>query len=85
MQDDIQEVLLDEEAILGRVRELAEEISEDYAGCDPVLVCILKGAAVFLADLVRRITIPVTLDFMATSVMDGGREHGRCPHPQRPR
>ncbi|NMB15529.1 MAG: hypoxanthine phosphoribosyltransferase [Firmicutes bacterium] len=74
MQEDIQEVLLDEEAILGRVRELAEGISEDYAGCDLVLICILKGAAIFLADLVRHITIPITLDFMATSSYGRGTE-----------
>lgn len=63
----MQKVLLTEEEIQGRVRQMASQISADYAGRDPLLVGILKGAFIFLADLVRHLTIPVRLDFMAVS------------------
>lgn len=61
------EVLVEEKEIRARVSELAAEISADYTGMDPLLVCILKGAVFFTADLVREITTPCELDFMAVS------------------
>lgn len=61
------EVVITAEEIARRVGELAEEISADYQGKDPLLVCVLKGAVVFLADLMRRLTVPVSVDFMAVS------------------
>ncbi len=64
---DIQEILFDAQAIEKRVRELAAEISRDYQGKDLVLVGILKGAVVFIADLMRRMTIPVAVDFVCAS------------------
>lgn len=67
MEDDIAEVLLTEAQIKGRVAELGTQISADYAGKDLMLVCILKGANIFLADLVRQITIPLSYDFVAVS------------------
>lgn len=67
MHDDIAKVLLDAETIRARVRELGEQLSRDYAGKNPVLICILKGAAIFMADLVRNISVPVRMDFMAIS------------------
>ena len=51
--DDVEEVLLDANTIANRVGELGAELSADYAGRDPVLVSVLKGALVFLADLMR--------------------------------
>jgi hypoxanthine phosphoribosyltransferase len=60
-------VLLNEKDIQKRVLELGEEISRDYEGLDPVLIAVLKGAVVFLADLVRAITIPHTFDFVGAS------------------
>lgn len=63
----MEKVLLTEDEIQRRVRQMAEQISADYAGKEPLLVGILKGAFVFLADLVRNLTIPVHLDFMAVS------------------
>nr|WP_304171372.1 hypoxanthine phosphoribosyltransferase [Limnochorda pilosa] len=63
----MREILVDEQQIARRVKELGEEISRDYAGRPLVLVCILRGAVVFMADLLRAITIPVTIDFMAIS------------------
>src|SRR5690348_519376 len=67
LEEDIAQVLLTEAAIARRVAELGAEISRDYAGKDLMLICILKGANIFLADLVRQITIPVEYDFVAVS------------------
>jgi hypoxanthine phosphoribosyltransferase len=59
--------LLTEEQIAKRVRELAEQVSADYAGRELLAVGILKGSWIFLADLVRLLTVPVTVDFMMAS------------------
>ena len=67
MEDDVAQVLLTEAVIKQRVAELGAQISADYAGKDLMLVCILKGANIFLADLVREITIPLSYDFVAVS------------------
>ncbi len=67
MEEDIAQVLLTEAVIKQRVAELGAQISADYAGKDLMLVCILKGANIFLADLVREITIPLSYDFVAVS------------------
>lgn len=67
MNNPIKKVLLSEEEIDKRVRELAKEISEDYRGKDLLVVGILKGAVVFLSDLVKRLEFPVKIDFMAVS------------------
>lgn len=61
---EIQEILFDEEAIAGKVEELGALISRDYAGKDLVLVSVLKGAALFTADLVRCISFPISLEFI---------------------
>src|SRR6185437_513043 len=63
----IAETLVEADAVRARVEELGEELSRDYAGLDPLLVCVLKGAVFFLADLVRKITVPCEIDFMAVS------------------
>jgi len=67
MVGDIEEVLLGEEEIRARVAALGQQISRDYAGKEIILVCILKGAVTFMADLARAITIPAYFDFMAVS------------------
>ena len=61
------EVLLDEETVQARVAELGAEISADYEGRDLLLVGVLKGAVFFMADLMRRLTVPCEIDFMAIS------------------
>jgi hypoxanthine phosphoribosyltransferase len=61
------EVLISSPHLQARVEELAAEISRDYAGTDLLLLCILRGAVIFLADLMRRLTIPHTIDFMAVA------------------
>jgi len=67
LRDDIAEILLTEEQIASRVKELGQQISRDYEGKELILVGVLKGAAIFLADLVRAIEIPVAYDFVAIS------------------
>jgi hypoxanthine phosphoribosyltransferase len=64
---DIQEVYLPHEAILRRVEELGRLISNDYQGRNPLLIGALKGIMCFMADLVRAVTIPAQVDFMAVS------------------
>jgi hypoxanthine phosphoribosyltransferase len=66
-EDGIGEVLVSREDLSRRVRELGAEISRDYEGRDLVLVGVLKGAVMFIADLMRELTVPCELDFMAVS------------------
>ena len=63
----VSKVLIEEDAVAGRVAELGTEISNDYAGRDLLLVGVLKGAVFFMADLMRKLTIPCEVDFMAIS------------------
>jgi hypoxanthine phosphoribosyltransferase len=73
----IAEILIDEATLQKRIRELAAEISLDYQGKDLMLICILRGGIVFLVDLMKHISIPMQLDFMAvTSYGAGARESG---------
>lgn len=74
MYEDVSEVLLTEEQIQQRVRELAEQISADYKGKDLLLVCVLKGGILFLTDLMRQLDIPHAIDFMAISSYGAGTE-----------
>ena len=76
MNADIAEILLTQEQIAERVGELGRQISSDYEGKDLLLVGILKGAFVFLADLIRNISIPVTIDFVAISSYRSSTELG---------
>lgn len=72
MNNDILKVLITEEEIQAKVAELGAIISRDYAGKTPLLVGILKGSAIFMSDLMRQITIPVTIDFMSVSSYGAG-------------
>ncbi len=67
MNRDIHHVLVGEEQIRQRVKEMGAQISEDYDGKDVVLVCILKGAVIFFADLARAITCHMEMDFLSIS------------------
>jgi hypoxanthine phosphoribosyltransferase len=67
-------VMYSEEQIEARVREIAAEISRDYAGEEVHLICILKGSIFFTAELAKRISVPVTLDFMSVSSYGDGTE-----------
>jgi hypoxanthine phosphoribosyltransferase len=64
---DLGEMVVDAEVLQARVRELGAQITLDYADRDPLLICVLKGAVMFMADLSRAIALPVEIDFMAVS------------------
>ncbi|MDH3944833.1 MAG: hypoxanthine phosphoribosyltransferase [Anaerolineae bacterium] len=68
----LSEVLIDEDTLQKRITELGAEISRDYIGRDLLLVCILRGGVMFLTDLIRHITIPHAIDFMAVSSYGSG-------------
>ena len=67
LERDIQEVLFSEEQLKKRVQEIAGEIQRDYAGKEIMLISVLRGSFIFMADLCRAIDLPCTLDFMAVS------------------
>ncbi|MCD7832399.1 MAG: hypoxanthine phosphoribosyltransferase [Lachnospiraceae bacterium] len=60
-------ILLSEQEVDQRIEEIAKQISEDYAGKSVHLICVLKGAVFFMCELAKRITVPVTMDFMSVS------------------
>ena len=72
MHADIEEVLISEEKLAEKVRALGETISKDYAGKKLLLISVLKGSVVFMADLMRAITIPLEVDFMSVSSYGSG-------------
>ena len=77
MEQDIQEILLTEQQIKTRIRELGEILTEEYAGKDPVIVGVLKGVVVFYADMVRHIKVPCQMDFMWLSSYSGANSTGK--------
>jgi hypoxanthine phosphoribosyltransferase len=72
LEKDIQEVLFSEERLARRVGEIAEQITQDYQGQEIMLISVLRGSFVFMADLCRRIDLPCTIDFMAVSSYGNG-------------
>lgn len=72
MGDDLERVLLTEEQLQGRLEEIAGEIDADYAGRELLLVGVLKGAVMVMADLARRLHTPVEMDWMAVSSYGAG-------------
>lgn len=74
MREDVKEILISEERLSAKVRELGAKISEDYRGGSNklLLVSVLKGSVIFMADLMRAITIPMEVDFMAVSSYGSG-------------
>lgn len=67
MEKDIKKILLSEEEINKRIKELGAEITEDYRGKDLIIIGILKGAVVFMSELCKRIDLPIDMDFMSVS------------------
>lgn len=72
MKDDVLRVLLSEDEIRAKVQEMGKKLSEDYKGKNLLLVTVLKGAVVFLADLMRQIDVPAEIDFMVVSSYGSG-------------
>ena len=77
MEKDILEVLLTEQQIQNRIRELGETLSAEYADKDPVIVGVLKGVVVFYADMIRHIQVPCQMDFMWISSYSGTTTTGQ--------
>ena len=77
MKNAIKEVLLTEEQIQNKVKELAAQISKDYAGKNPIFVGVLKGVVIFFADMVRNVDVPCEIDFMSISSYSGTTSTGR--------
>jgi hypoxanthine phosphoribosyltransferase len=71
----LEEILIPEDILQSRVKELGQEISRDYEGKDLLLICILRGGVMFLTDLMRAITVPHNVDFMAVSSYGAGIRH----------
>ena len=67
IEKDIAEILIGAEELQAKVAELGRQISEDYRGRNPLFICLLRGAVVFLSDLIRVIDIPLEMDFIAIS------------------
>ena len=67
-------VLLSEDEVNSRINEVAARINEDYAGKEIHLICILKGGVFFTCELAKRLTVPVSLDFMSVSSYGSGTE-----------
>lgn len=72
MKDDVLKTLIGEEELKERVRELGEQITRDYQGKNLLLVSVLKGSIAFMADLMRAIDLPLSIDFMAVSSYGAG-------------
>lgn len=69
-------VLISEEEVEQRIGEMGEEISREYTGREVHLICVLKGGVFFMTELAKRITVPVTMDFMAVSSYKGTQSTG---------
>lgn len=76
MLKDFERVLISQDEIQKRVLEISKQLSEDYAGKDLMLICILKGSIFFFADIFRNMTIPTKIDFMAVSSYGSGTTSG---------
>ena len=71
-QSEIERVLLSEEQIAARIKEVAKKMDEDYQGKEPIAICILKGSVVFFTDLIRAMKTPVSVEFMKVSSYGAG-------------
>ncbi|RKD33882.1 hypoxanthine phosphoribosyltransferase [Thermohalobacter berrensis] len=67
MNNDIKEILISKEELENKIKDLGKRITEDYKGKDLVLICVLKGAVMFMAELSKYIEVPLNMDFMAIS------------------
>lgn len=77
MEENIQKILISEEQLQNRIKELAAQVSEDYAGKDPIFIGVLKGVVMFFGDFVKRVTIPCQIDFMCISSYEGTDSTGK--------
>ena len=80
MHQDVESIMFSKEQIQARIAELAAQLDSDYAGKTPLMVGILKGSVMFYADLLRAMTIPVEMDFMAISSYGAGTASSGAVH-----
>ena len=71
-QEYLDKILIPEDQLQARIRELAAEINRDYAGKELLVICILRGGVMFLTDLIRHIDVPLAIEFMAVSSYGAG-------------
>jgi hypoxanthine phosphoribosyltransferase len=76
MHKDLQEIIISEERLQKRIAQLGRKISTDYSGRSVVMIGVLKGCVLFLSDLLKQITLPVTVDFMMLSSYSGKQSTG---------
>ena len=76
MEKDIRYIMLTEQQIKDRIKELGEELTREYAGKDPVVIGVLKGVVVFYADMIRELKVPCQMDFMCISSYKGSKSSG---------
>lgn len=76
MENNIQKVLISEEQIQAKIQEMAQLISQEYDGKDPIFVGVLKGVVMFFGDFVKRVTVPCQIDFMCVSSYEGTSSTG---------
>lgn len=74
MHDDVKKILITEDQIKERTKELAQQLSEEYRDKNPLLVCVLKGGSLFMTDLIKEMDIYLDIDFMDLSSYEGGTE-----------
>jgi len=67
MRNDLEKIIISEESLKKRIKELGDQITKDYLGKNPIMVCILRGGILFMADLIRNIQTPLEIDFMSVS------------------
>ena len=72
IEEDIERILISEKDIKKAVKKVGKQISKDYDGKNLMLVAVLKGSVIFMADLMRAITVPLNIDFMSVSSYGGG-------------
>ena len=72
LEKDIKKVLFSQEDIVAKTKELGQQLTEDYAEKNPLLVCVLKGAVPFMAELIKHIDTHIEMDFMVVSSYGGG-------------
>ena len=78
MEKDIAQILLTEDQIKTRIRELGEILTAEYAGKNPIVVGVLKGVVIFYADMIREIKVPCQMDFMRVSSYSGTESTGKA-------
>ncbi len=67
MKNDIEKILISEKTLADKIKELGNKITNDFKGSEPIFICVLKGASLFMSDLIRTVDLPCSIDFMAIS------------------